>query len=105
MLLRLSDAASVERSDELFVEALRLATIARDDRCRCLAHYLRGDALLMSGDCGGARTAYREALRCDPDGRAAAFHHALGWTAVAGGDADGAREQFEKSYGPRLPAT
>ena len=95
MLLRLSDAAFVERSDELFVEALRLATIAGDDRCRCLAHYLQGDALLMSGDCGGARTAYREALRCDPDGRAAAFHHALGWTSVAGGDADGAREQFE----------
>ena len=61
VLLRLSGAASVERSDELFAEAVALATTAADDRCRCLAQYLRGDILLMSGDCGGARTAYREA--------------------------------------------
>ena len=97
VLLRLSGAASVERSDELFAEAVALATTAADDRCRCLAQYLRGDILLMSGDCGGARTAYREALRCDPDGRAAVFHHALGWTSVESGDAVGARQEFEEA--------
>jgi hypothetical protein len=77
---------------------MALAEQANDDGCRSWAHFFHGELLSFCGDRAKARVAYRTALRLvQQPGRAAAFHHSLGWVAMAEDDPAGARAEFEQA--------
>jgi predicted ATPase/DNA-binding SARP family transcriptional activator len=85
-----------ERGAELIDSAMALAEEADDDGCRSWAHFFRGELLSFGGDRAAARSEYLTGLRLiQQPARAAAFHHALGWVALAEPDLATARTEFE----------
>ena len=96
LLLALWELGTAERAQQLITTAVHLADRAGDSGCRSWAHFFHGEVLSSRGDHAGAHAAYRAALSfVQQPARAAAFHHSLGWVALAQGDVAGARAEFE----------
>lgn len=98
VLVTLWELCATVSAEQLLDSALHLAIESGDLGVLSWAHHFRGELLFFHGDRAGARREFETAHRLSPhSGRAAAFHHALGWVALAEGDGPQACAEFERA--------
>lgn len=98
ILVTLWELSTPARAEALLESALRLAIESGDPGALSWARHFRGEMLFFHGDRVGARREFEAGHRLAPHvGRAAAFHHALGWVALAEGDRAEACAEFERA--------